>query len=108
MRPTLQDIQTNRGLTNALIQGRGSLTTVQRVFFLLFGMLCTVAGLGCLVAMFEIPKAMLRGPNFSSGFSYYALTAIPLFVALLVGLVALTLGLRTLRHVIWRAGRTER
>jgi len=97
---------TNRTFTDALKNGTGPLTLVQRIGLFLFGATCMAGSIVSLAISFIMPARMRQ--NTTSDAAYYLSAFMMVLIAMLVGCGALALGLRTLRHVIWRAGRTER
>ena len=100
LRPRPKRLVTNRTFTDAVRKGSGQLTTVQRIALFLFAVLGVGGGIALVVVGFSRPR-----PNpTSSGVFDYVSTAIAICYTILVGCGALVLGLRTLRHVIFRAG----
>lgn len=97
-----EHLVTNAAFTYALRYGRGPLTPIQRITLFVFGVTSVAAGLMLLAASFTVP-ASLRQATVSSGIFYYVSSTVAVSIVLVVGFVALALGVRTLRHVIWRA-----
>ena len=97
----MQRIVTNRTLFAALHEGVGPLTRTQRIGFFLCGLASLFGGLGFVAASFAIPAEV---HHISQVRLFNIVFDMPLVVGTAaIGVSAMVLGLRTLRHVIWKA-----
>src|SRR6266498_3594720 len=92
---------TNRAFVDAVRAGHGPLTPPQRIALFLFGVTFACAGVlfvvGGIRAITEIRSKLAPTPE------DYLSTAAASLVEVILGCSGWALGLRTLRHVIWKA-----
>jgi len=93
-------VATNRTLIQALRRGSGPLTRTQRVGFFIVGSVCLIGGFAFILSSRSISTEM---HEITSGVLGAVLTIVFLGGVLVVGCAAIILGLRIIRHVLWKA-----
>lgn len=94
-------ILTNRALINAIRAGAGPLTRAQRIGLSMFGILGVLSGVLMVYDSLGIPLEVRNEPAVALT---YVSSAAGFLVEVVVGCTTFLLGLRTLRHVIWKSG----
>jgi hypothetical protein len=95
-------IVTNNIIVEALRNGAGPLTRIQRIAFFLFGSACLAFGVTLVLSSRSVPEEMLTVIPDPRILRILAMPAIGILC--LIGVGSFTLGLRLLRHVFWKSG----